>query len=125
APFPVGGRVKQGVGSQVDRDALPQPIGPGSELPSGARVFGGPFVIELDGSGSIRQCVRGLDPEGGRFELWAEGVALAVAGLMLAATRSPSRALGVLLLLSSRTEIIAREAADRGASRPVPLTHPL
>src|SRR5262249_60524753 len=75
--LPVSGRVKHGVGSQVDRDALPQPIGPGSELPSGARVFGGPFVIELDGSGSIRQCVRGLDPECGRFELWAERVALA------------------------------------------------
>ena len=117
--LPVSGRVKNGVGSQVDRDALPRPIGPGSELPSGARVFGGPFVVESDRSESTRRRARCPDSDGGRFALWAEAVALAAAGLALAATRSPSRALGVLLLLSSRTEIIGREAADGGARRRV------
>src|SRR5262249_47360970 len=65
----------------------------------------------------IRRSELRPDGERGPLDLWVAMTALMAAAVTLAATRSVSRATGVLLLLSSRTEILGREGADGGARR--------
>ena len=115
--LPVEGRVLSGVGFAVGRDALLRAISPGSDLAPGERLYGGPFRVVLRGEGSRagtreRLRVRDEPVQASRVE----AAAFAAAAVTLLATRSLSRAAGVLLLLSRRTEILGREAADAGAA---------
>ena len=41
------GRIVEGAGTAIGADGLPDCVCPGSELEAGARVHGGPFVVEL------------------------------------------------------------------------------
>jgi hypothetical protein len=115
--LPAAGLILDGVRSAVDGDALLHRVGPGSDLDAGTRLFGGPFLVELrwDGSPS-RRSERGSEDLGTSFPPWRATAALAAAAIILLATRSISRAVGTLILLSSRTEIPGREAANAWAN---------
>src|SRR5439155_1325597 len=46
---PLAASVIEGTGSALDRDGLPVPVAPGTRVPAGARLWGGPCVVELAG----------------------------------------------------------------------------
>lgn len=44
---PLPARIEEGTGTASGRDGLPVPVGPGASVSAGARLYGGPFVVEL------------------------------------------------------------------------------
>src|SRR5581483_356174 len=49
ARAPRAARVVEGTGTALERDGLPAPVAPGTHVSAGARLHGGPFVLELQG----------------------------------------------------------------------------
>jgi calcium-translocating P-type ATPase len=114
---PLDARVVSGDGSAIGRSGLPERIVPGSLVSGGARVYGGPFVLELGEPAEPS----GDEPPGARSRVhdyaWlADAGSLAAAALVGFATRSPARALVALLLLGARPALEGADAAERGAS---------
>ncbi len=114
--LPIGGRIVRGTGSAVARDGLPRPLQPGAKVGAGARLFGGPFVVELKRNppaASLRS--RGREEEPTYLE-WLDLASFVAGALTFLVTRSFSRAIGVVVLLSPRPAVLAREAADAGTN---------
>ena len=116
---PLHGRVIEGAGSAIGLDGLPDPLAPGAELPAGARVLGGPFVVELLGQRPFTPQPRpGAPPPTplDRYLALLAPASLACAGVAAVAARSLGAGLTALLLINPRPALIGAEAADASAS---------
>jgi len=116
---PLAGDVIEGTGTMIGRDGLPHMLGPGDLITGGARVCGGPFVVELHAERSfefdqrpVAEPTTKLD----RYLALLSPVSLAYAALIGARTRSPTRMLSALLLVNARPALIGADAADSAAS---------
>jgi cation-transporting ATPase I len=112
------GRVMEGAGTAIGSDGLPDCICPGAELEAGARVFGGPFVVELTGDEGFTPQPRPV-PQPSTLDRYASlvsPVSLGYALLTALLTRSARSAFTALLLVSPRSAFIGVEGADTAAS---------
>jgi cation-transporting P-type ATPase I len=116
---PLRARVIEGSGTAVGRDALPRPLVPGATVGAGARVLGGPFVVELLEGEAFAPTGPRAEPPPSFVSRYVDAVGVASVGfsaLTLLLTRSPQRALTSLMLLNPRPALIGAEAAGTGAS---------
>jgi cation-transporting P-type ATPase I len=113
------GRIVEGAGTAIGADGLPDCVCPGRELEAGARVFGGPFVVELTGDDGFAPQPRPAPPNPSSLERYASllsGASLGYAALNVLVTHSLRSALPALLLVSARSAFIGAEGADTAAS---------
>jgi len=116
---PMAGAVIEGTGTMIGRDGLPQPLGPGDLITGGARVSGGPFVVELHADKGF-----GLEPRPApdpktsldRYLALLSPASLGYAALVGTLTRSPTRVFSALLLVNARPALIGADAAGAAAS---------
>jgi len=116
---PLAGKVIEGTGTMIDRDGLPHPLGPGEAVAGGARLYGGPFVVELHADRGFEVQPRpAADPKArlDRYLALLSPVSLGYAGLVGVLTRSPTRVLSALLLVNARPALIGADAADSAAA---------
>ncbi len=116
APLP--GVVTDGFGVATGAEGLPIALSPGAELPSGARVYGGPVRAVLSSDGRFEREAGPPAPARvhDRYLAAIPLVSGAYAGLTLLMTRSLRRALTALLLVNPRPALAGEEAANRGAA---------
>lgn len=116
---PLAAHVIEGFGTYADRSGGPRPVSPGEHVPPGARLFGGPFVLEtqpIDGF-APQQRPRPLAPT--LYDRYTRIVAPASLGYALLTailTRSLSRTFAALLLVNPRVAVIGMEMATLDAS---------
>lgn len=111
--------VQIGVGIAIDSSGLPVAIVPGAEIGPGARLYGGPFSVELRAAPAFTPLPRPIAARSGffdRYSAWLGPVSLAYAALTGIITRSFGRAFGALLLVNPRPALIGLDTADIGAS---------
>ncbi len=116
---PLDAAVIEGSGTAMGRDGLPISIAPGSTIPAGARLQGGPFVVELQGGRPFMPRLRPAPPSPSlpdRYQQVLGPLSLAYAAATGLITRSPARAFEALLLVNPRTALVGAEAASTGAS---------
>jgi cation-transporting ATPase I len=116
---PLSARVVEGFGTYVDRSARPAQAVPGKVVPAGARLFGGPFVLEMQANDGFaprqRPAPRAPTPYD-RYSRAAAPASLAYALFTAALTRSLGRTFAALLLVNPRVAVIGLEAATLDAS---------
>jgi cation-transporting P-type ATPase I len=116
---PLAGAVIEGSGTMIARDGLPHPLSPGDLVVGGARVSGGPFVVELHADRGFRPLERPVaDPRTNldRYLALLSPASLGYAALIGILTRSPTRVFAALLLVNARPALIGSDAADSAAS---------
>ena len=119
ARVPLKAHVIEGQGTVIAGDGLSDVVCPGDMVDAGARVMGGPLVLELIGGSPWTAEPR---PGDARPDLLQRYLALlGPASLLYAAvyalrTGSPAAALTGLLLVNPRAAVIGADAADAGAS---------
>lgn len=116
---PLAATVMEGFGTGIGRDGLPFTVCPGSHVPPGARLYGGPFTVNLIGGKAFLPPQRPAPPKpslDSRYQKAVSLLSLAYAAVVGVVTRSPSRFFESLLLVNPRAAAIGREAADTGAS---------
>src|SRR5829696_7924774 len=112
-------KVVEGAGTAIGCDGLPDCVCPGAELEAGARVFGGPFVVELSGDEGFAPRPRPAPPPPSALDRYASlmsPVSLGYAALTVLMTRSLRTAFTALLLVSPRSAYIGAEGATTAAS---------
>jgi calcium-translocating P-type ATPase len=119
---PLAARVREGTGTAIGRDGMPQPAAPDTMLPPGVRLYGGPFVLHLQHEASFQAFTpqpRPAPVAPSLFERYHRIVGIfslgyaAISGLL---ARSFTRFLTALLLVNPRTAAIGVDSADLGAS---------
>src|SRR5215204_3604644 len=113
------GKVVEGAGTAIGSDGLPDCVCPGAELEAGARVFGGPFVVEVSGDEGFTPQPRPVPPPPSTLDRYASlmsPVSLGYAALTVLVTRSLRSAFAALLLVSPRSAFIGAEGAETAAS---------
>ncbi|MEO7001340.1 MAG: HAD-IC family P-type ATPase [Ktedonobacterales bacterium] len=116
---PLAAKVIEGFGTATGRSGAPQKVAPGEVISAGARLFGGPFVLEMQAGASLTPQPRPapLTPTlYDRYTRIVGGVSLGYAALTAVLTRSYTRTFAALLLVNPRTAIIGMEAANLDAS---------
>jgi len=119
---PLAAQVLEGTGTALGRDGMPEPVTPGTMLPPGARLYGGPFVLHLRYEASFYAFTPQPRPAPvalSLFERYHRIVGLCglgYAGLSGLLTLSFTRFLTALLLVNPRTAAIGVDSADLGAS---------
>ncbi len=119
---PLAAHVIEGAGTALGRDGLPRPLAPGDHVSAGARIVGGPLVLQLEGGRPFLPQPRPapLAPSlYTRYLSIIDPLAFAYAALVAVGTRSAARALQALLSVNPRTAIIGMEAANLDAARRV------
>lgn len=115
---PLPATVLEGIGSATGRDGLPVPATAGTSVQAGARLAGGPFLVELQSPAPYTPEPRPAPIAESIYERYLKGAAwlsLGYAAVTALVTRSPGRTLAALLV-NPRTAIIGKEVADTGAS---------
>ncbi len=116
---PLGCSVIEGFGTAAGRRGLPERVAPGACLPAGARLYGGPFVLQLTAGSPFTPEARPA-PETPtlytRYLRYLGPASLGYAAITAIFTRSLTRTFQAFLLVNSRTAIIGKESADTGAS---------
>ncbi len=116
---PLAARVTEGYGTAAGQDGLPLPAMPGAIVPAGARLSGGPFMLELREGRAWTPSARPAPPAPTLYDRYQQitGIAsLAFAAALGIWTRSPSRAFTALLLVNPRPALTGREGAGLGAA---------
>ncbi|MBV9000202.1 MAG: HAD-IC family P-type ATPase, partial [Solirubrobacterales bacterium] len=116
---PLRGRVISGFGTAISRHGEVVAVAPGATLGAGARLYGGPARIELEGERPFVPHPRAVPPTPTVYDRYLKSVpaaSLLYAGLTGLATRSLSRAVTALLLVNPRVALIGAESADNGAA---------
>jgi cation-transporting P-type ATPase I len=115
---PLDACVLEGHGTALGEDGLPVPLSPGERVPAGARIAGGPIVLELTAGEGFTPAPRPAPPQPDLYRRYLQALgpaALAYAGLTALLTRSFSRTLASLVLVNPRTAVIGTEAATLDA----------
>jgi len=119
---PLPGKVLEGAGTALGRDGMPLPAVPGSIVPPGARLFGGPFVLKLESEEAFQPFTpqpRPVSVAPSLFERYTQvigPITLAYTAATAIFIRSFTRTLAALLLVSPRIAVIGVDSADLGAS---------
>jgi cation-transporting P-type ATPase I len=116
---PLRGRILEGSGTAICADGLPDCVCPGAEVEAGARVLGGPFVMELSGHEGFVPRPRPAPPAPSALDRYVSVVgpaSLGYAALTVVLTRSLRSAFTALLLTSARSAFIGAEGADTAAA---------
>lgn len=119
---PLPAEVLEGSGTASGRDGIPLALAPGSLVPSGARVYGGPFALKLQREASFEAFQPQARPAPPRTDLYEHyqriqaPIGLGFAALTALFTRSASATLAALLLVNPRTAAIGVDNADLAAS---------
>jgi cation-transporting P-type ATPase I len=116
---PLRGRVTSGFGTAISRDGEIVPVSPGETLDAGARLYGGPVTVELEGDEPFRAVPRPAPPTPTIYDRYLSllpTVSLAYACVTGLLTRSVGRALTAMLLVNPRVALIGAESADNGAA---------
>ncbi|MBV9415896.1 MAG: hypothetical protein JO363_13025, partial [Solirubrobacterales bacterium] len=117
--LPLRGRVISGFGTAISRHGEVVAVAPGVTLGAGARLYGGPATIELEGERPFVPHPRAVPPTPTLYDRYLKSVpaaSLLYAGLTGLVTRSLSRAVTGLLLVNPRVALIGAESADNGAA---------
>jgi len=116
---PLPGRIVSGEGTFLDRSGALVPFLPGDWVDAGARLFGGPFRLEIQHPGPpdvpSRPVPQPHSPAA-RYELLVTPFAAAAASAALVVTRSRSAALTTLLALDPHPAVVGAEVAAESAS---------
>jgi len=116
---PLAASVIEGQGTAAGQNGLPLPVLPGGMVPAGARLSGGPFVLELTAGKSWTPTPRPVPAAPTLYDRYqqATGIAsMAFAAALAVITRSPSQAFNALLLVNPRPALIGRDGAGLGAA---------
>lgn len=119
---PLAALVHSGNGTAIGLDAMPLPVYPGVVIPPGARVSGGPYLVQLKSEASFAEYTPLPRPAPvaptfyDRYHRVQALVALAYAALTALVTHSFSRVFTALLLVNPRTASIGLDGADLHAS---------
>lgn len=116
--MPLDGRVLEGAGTCVGWDGLPSPAAPGNVLPAGSRLFGGPFVLELQTRLPHGPSLRPAEASATLYDQYIRllgPVSLAATGLTALLTRSFGRTIESLVLVNARPAMVGEYAAELSA----------
>lgn len=116
---PLPATVVTGVGTTAGCDGLPVPISPGSLVTGGARLYGGPFTVELCGAEPFASVSRPVPMPESFYDRYLRAVvplSLAHAAVTALVTRSLPRTFAALLLVNPGASLVGAETADSGAS---------
>lgn len=116
---PLAADVIEGFGTYADRSGRPRPVAPGQRVPSGARLFGGPFVLKMVASDGFQSQQRPAPLAPTLYDRYIRLIApvsLGYALLTAILTRSFSRTFAALLLMNPRVAVIGMEMANLDAS---------
>jgi len=114
--------IQEGTGTAIGLDGMPLPVCPGTIVPPGARLYGGPFVLQLKGEASFEGFTPQLRPAPvaptlyEHYHRFQAPLSLLYAGLTGLFTRSLGRAFTALLLVNPRTASIGMDSADLDAN---------
>jgi len=117
---PLAGRVIEGAGTMIGRNGLPKPLGPGDTVTGGARVSGGPFVVELTADDAFVPLSRPVPQSATHLNHYLQivgPVSIAYAALTAVLTRSATRTMTALLLVNARPALIGDDAAEASPRR--------
>lgn len=112
-------RLLEGTGTATGDDGLPVPVAPGDLVPGGARLYGGPFVLEVQRAAPFMPEPRPVplgDPLYDRYVQALGPLSLTYAALTALLTRSLTRTFAALLLVNPRAAVLGVEGANTGAS---------
>ena len=116
---PLDATITAGTGTAVGKDGLPHHILPGEHVSAGSRLFGGPFVLQLEAAHEAftpRPRPAPITPTlFSRYVNVAGFVSFGYAALAGVLTRSFMGALTGMLLVNPRTALIGSDAAESGA----------
>jgi hypothetical protein len=116
---PLRALVVEGAGTALGRDGLPRPIAPGAHLSAGARLVGGPVVLQLEGGKPFQPQPRPAPLVPSLYTRYLSAVAplsLGYAAVTALLTRSLKRTFEALLLVNPRPAMIGMEAANLDAA---------
>jgi calcium-translocating P-type ATPase len=116
---PLAAYVIEGFATSTGLDGLPTLAAPGVTVSAGSRLFGGVFVLELQGGETFTPEKRPSPMPATAYDRYLRAlgpVSLGYAALTALLTRSVSRTFAALLLVSPRTALIGKEFADTSAS---------
>ncbi len=115
-------KVLEGTGTAIGHDALPLPVVEGGIVPSGAWLYGGPFVLQLLSDEAFEPFIPEPRPAPASPSLYERYLQIvgpsslmyAIATALL--TRSFNKTLVALLLMNPRPATVGLDSADLGAS---------
>ncbi|GLV60778.1 hypothetical protein KDH_75970 [Dictyobacter sp. S3.2.2.5] len=119
---PLQAQVLEGTGTAIGLDGMPLPAYPGSSLPPGARLYGGPFVVQLSGEKSFKRFTprRRREPPSptlyDHYQRIQAPVSLSYAALTGLLTGSLGQAFTALLLVNPRTASIGIDSSELHAN---------
>jgi calcium-translocating P-type ATPase len=119
ARVPLAAEVVEGTGTAISTSSLPLALAPGSVVPAGAVLSGGPFVLQLQGGPSFEAQPRPAPPTPDYYDRYLRvGGWFAWAYIALTALRtlSPIRVFEALLLLNPRAAVIAHATSNTAAA---------
>ena len=115
---PLKAKVLEGTGTAIGRDGMPLPVVQGGSVPPGTRLYGGPFVLQLQSDESFQ----GFTPQPrpapvapSMYDRYLQAVgplSLVYAAATALLTRSFNQTLAALLLVNPRTAAIGLDSAD-------------
>ena len=118
---PLAARVIEGTGTAIGSDGLPLPAVQDSIIPPGARLYGGPFVLQLQSDKSFKAFIPEPRPAPVAPSLLdtylrvLNPISFAYAAITAIFTRSWRQTLAALLLVNPRAAMIGQESADLSA----------
>ena len=119
---PLAAKVIEGTGTAIGRDSLPLPVLPGSTIPPGAWVYGGPFTVRFEGEETFQAFTPEPHPIATAPAFYrhylqvVSSLSLISAGTTAVLTRSFDQTLSTLLLINPRVAAIGLESADLSAA---------
>jgi cation-transporting P-type ATPase I len=115
---PLAARVIEGTGTATGRDGMPMSVVQGSIVPPGARLYGGPFVLQVQHEETFEAFTplprpAPLKPKlFDRYQQFLGPISLLYAAGAALLTRSFDQTLAALLLVNPRTSLIGLDSAD-------------
>ncbi|GCE16295.1 HAD-IC family P-type ATPase [Dictyobacter kobayashii] len=119
---PLSANIHEGTGTATGLDGMPLPIYPGAIIPPGARLYGGPFVVQLRGGTSFERFIPQPRPEPvaptlyDQYQRIQSPLSLGYAALTGLLTGSFGQAFTALLLVNPRPASIGMDSANLHAN---------
>src|SRR5581483_4036664 len=119
---PLAAKVLEGIGTGIGRDAMPQPVVQGNIIPPGMRLYGGPFMLQLQQEKTFDAFTPQPRPASQnpslyeRYLRWQGPFVLAYTALTAILTRSFSRIVAALMLVNPRTALVGVDIAELSAT---------